>query len=160
MIEEKKCWFYDNPISDDNYNWNIWFYRKNLLLVKYVNTSYDQQDNDATVLKWSKRTYYGYKAHVGVDTSSDIMRKGSLTNTSVYDSQEFDKLVCRDEASVFADKAYADSARKRRLRSQVVYCGILDKAYRNRSLSQRQKKRNKQKSRIRGVVEQVFAHYQ
>ena len=65
------------------------------------------------------------------------MRKGSLTNTSVYDSQEFDKLVCRDEASVFADKAYADRARKQILRGQGVYCGIVEKAYRNRDLSQR-----------------------
>ena len=118
-----------------------------------------QQDNDATLLRRGKHTYYGYKAHVGVDAGSGIIRKGSFTTASVHDSQEFDKLVCGDEASVFADKAYADSARKQRLRSQGVYCGILDKAYRNRGLSQRQKKRNKQKSRVRGAVERVFAHF-
>ena len=118
-----------------------------------------QQDNDATILKRGKHTYYGYKAFLGVDAGSGIIRKGSFTTASVHDSQEFDKLVCGYEASVFADKAYADSARKRILRSQGVYCGILDKAYRNRGLSQRQRKRNKQKSRIRGVVERVFAHF-
>ena len=60
---------------------------------------------------------------------------------SVYDSQEFNKLVCGDETSVFADKVYAGSLRRKALRSEGVYCGILDKAYRNRALSQRQKKK-------------------
>ena len=118
-----------------------------------------QQDRDATVLKRGKHIYYGYKAHIGVDVGSGIIRRGSFTTASVHDSQEFDRLVCGDEACVFADKAYADSGRKRTLRSQGVYCGILDKAYRNRALSQRQKKRNKQKSRVRGMVEGVFAHF-
>jgi len=118
-----------------------------------------QQDNDADFLKRGKRTYYGYKAHIGVDESSGIIRKGSFTAASVHDSQEFDKLLCGDEAAVFADKAYADSSKKRALRSKGVYCGILDKAYRNQTLSDRQKKRNKQKSRVRGVVERVFAHF-
>ncbi|NOX38640.1 MAG: IS5 family transposase, partial [Calditrichaeota bacterium] len=118
-----------------------------------------QQDHDADFQKRGNRSYYGYKAHIGVDEGSGIIRKGRFTSASVHDSQEFEKLLCGDEASVFADKAYADRSRKRQLRRQGVYCGILDKAYRNRPLSTRQKKRNHQKSRVRGVVERVFAHF-
>ena len=47
-----------------------------------------------------------------MDVSSDIIRMGSFTTASVHDSQAFDKLVCGDEASVFADKAYVESAIK------------------------------------------------
>ncbi|NOX38194.1 MAG: transposase [Calditrichaeota bacterium] len=96
-------------------------------------------------LKRGHRSYYGYKAHIGVDKGPGIIRKGSFTAASVHDSQEFEKRLCGDEASVFADKAYADRWRKRQLRNLGVYCGILDRAYRNRTLSNRQKKRNKKR---------------
>jgi len=83
-----------------------------------------QQDYDATLLRWGKHAYYCYKAHIGVDLGSGIIRKSSFTTASLHDSQEFDELVCGDEASVFADKAYADSARKQRLRRRSCRTGI------------------------------------
>ncbi|NOX37564.1 MAG: transposase [Calditrichaeota bacterium] len=72
-----------------------------------------QQDRDADFLKRGNRSYYGYKAHIGVDEGPGIIRQGSFTAASVHDSQEFEKRLCRDETSVFADKAYAEHSRKR-----------------------------------------------
>ena len=119
-----------------------------------------QRDRDATGTKKGAKQYYGYKGHIGVDAESNIIRRVRFTTASVHDSQELEHLVCGDEQSVFADKAYANDTIKRTMRSNTVYYGILDKGRRGRStLSGKQKKANKQKSRIRNAVERPFAHF-
>ena len=103
--------------------------------------------------------YYGYKGHIATDEGSNIIRKTIFTPANVHDSRELDTLICGDERSVFADKAYADDDVKRKLRQKGVYCGILDKGRRGRQLSQKQKHANKQKSKVRNAVERPFAHF-
>jgi len=118
-----------------------------------------QQDYDAKTTKKGGTMYYGYKGHIATDEGSNIIRKTIFTPANVHDSRELDTLICGDERSVFADKAYADDDVKRKLRQKGVYCGILDKGRRNRQLSQKQKHANKQKSKVRNAVERPFAHF-
>jgi IS5 family transposase len=118
-----------------------------------------QKDYDATHTRKGKKKYYGYKGHIGVDQGTNIIRTKAFTTASPHDSQKRDELICGDEASVFADKAYDDDTVKRKCREKGVYYGILDKGRRNRPLSQSQKKRNKKKSRVRNAVERPFAHF-
>ena len=61
-----------------------------------------------------------------------------------------------DEQSVFADKAYTTQKHKRAAREIGLYYGILDKGTRSKQLSNKQLKRNKQKSRVRAAVEHPF----
>jgi IS5 family transposase len=121
--------------------------------------TYAQQEKAATHTKKGKKSYYGYKGHIGVDQGSNIIRRRCFTTASVHDSQPMDALICEDERSVFADKAYPDDERKRAFRTRGIYYGILDKGRRNRPLSNTQKKRNKKKSRVRNAVERPFAHF-
>lgn len=118
-----------------------------------------QQDNTATHTKKNKKHYYGYKGHIGVDQGSGIIRKKAFTTASVHDSQKIEGLISGDEKSVFGDKAYANDQRKRLMRKNGVYCGILDKGKRNHPLSGRQQQRNKKKTRVRNAVERPFAHF-
>lgn len=118
-----------------------------------------QQDHDATVTKKGKKQYYGYKGHIGVDEGSNIIRKTKFTTASVHDSTERDNLICGDERSVFADKAYFNDKEKRKMRKKGIFNGILDKGKRNHPLTKKQKKKNKQKSRVRNAVERPFAHF-
>ena len=97
--------------------------------------------------------------HLTVDQGTNIIRKKAFTTASSHDSQKREKLICGDEASVFADKAYDDDDVKRDFREKGIYYGILDKGRRNRPLSKSQKKRNKKKSRVRNAVERPFAHF-
>ena len=115
------------------------------------------RDPDAAFTKKGGTTTFGYKAHVGVDLGSDLIKRVTLTPANVHDSTEFSALLTGQEQSVFADKAYAQAARKRHLRAEGVYCGILDKGYRNRPLSPTQRQHNKRKTRIRNRVERIFA---
>lgn len=54
-----------------------------------------------------------------------------------------------DEKSVWGDKAYPTEKHKRAARFLGIYFGILDKAKRGQTLSNKQHKRNKQKSAVR-----------
>jgi IS5 family transposase len=119
-----------------------------------------QQDGDATATKKGKKGYFGYKGHIGVDQGSDIIRRVRFTTASVHDSTERSNLLSGDERAIFGDKGYADDTLKRECRSKGMYYGVLDKGRRGRPLlSTRQKKRNKQKTRIRSAVERPFAHF-
>jgi len=118
-----------------------------------------QKDYDATHTQKGKKKYYGYKGHIGVDQGSNIIRKKDFTTASMHDSQKTDDLISGDEDSIFADKAYSSDDRKRKMRKQGIYCGILDKGRRSRPLSKSQKKRNRKKSAVRNAVERPFAHF-
>jgi len=118
-----------------------------------------QKDRDASSVKQWKKFCFGYKGHISVDQGSGIIRKQSFTSACVHDSQETTGLICGDEQALFADKAYANDELKRTCRKERVFYGILDKGRRNRPLSQKQKKANKRKSRIRNAVERPFAWF-
>ena len=118
-----------------------------------------QKDYDASHTQKGKKTYYGYKGHIGVDQGTNIIRRKAFTTASPHDSQHRDELLSGDEVSVFADKAYDADDVKRTCRKEGIYYGILDKGRRNRPLSKSQKKRNKKKSRVRNAVERPFAHF-
>jgi IS5 family transposase len=118
-----------------------------------------QKDYDASHTQKGKKTYYGYKGHIGVDQGTNIIRTKAFTTASPHDSQKRDELLSGDEASVFADKAYDSDDAKRKFRKEGIYYGILDKGRKNRPLSKSQEKRNKKKSRVRNAVERPFAHF-
>lgn len=116
-----------------------------------------REDKEATWTKKNNMSFFGYKAHVGMDYKSWLIHNLELTTASVHDSRVWDELLTNEEEAVFADKGYYDEGYKTVLRRRGIYCGILDKAKRNSPLSSRQKKRNKQKSKIRCNVERFFA---
>lgn len=100
---------------------------------------------------------HGYSMHTHVDIGSKLVRELEMTSAEEHDSQEQENLLFGDEQSLWADKAYFNDEKKREMREAGVYCGILDKAKRNHPLSNKQKKRNIQKSRVRAAVEHPYA---
>lgn len=120
-------------------------------------TPKSKRDSDAGFTQKRGKKYYGYKGHIGTDSESNVIHSVEFTSANIHDSHVFDKLLTGEEHAVFADKGYANKKRKHRLRDQSIYCGILDKGYRNRPLSSKQKKRNKKLSSVRNSVERPFA---
>jgi IS5 family transposase len=115
-----------------------------------------QIDLDAHSTAKGGRKYFGYKGHIGVDVESKLIRRRDFTSANVHDSQV--KLFCGDEASRFGDKAYSNNQDKRDCRTRGIMYGVLDKASRRRSLSNKQKRRNGCLSRVRSAVEHPFAY--
>ncbi len=103
------------------------------------------------------KLYYGYKAHIGIDSATTVIHSAEFTLANVHDSQMFGYLLTGRECMVMGDKGYASERRKARLSREGMYCGILDKGYWNRPLSAKQHRRNKQLSVVRNAVERPFA---
>lgn len=117
-------------------------------------------DADAalTARKGRPGTHYGYKMHAGVDLGSRLIRRVLLTPANVNDTVPAERLVCGDEAAVYADKAYAKRARSAWLKAAGIKDRIMHKSWGGGPpLSARQKRRNALIAPIRAEVEGVFA---
>ena len=114
-------------------------------------------DPDAGFTKKNGETFFGYKAHAALDEGSGLFRQLLTTSAQIHDSQACDALIQGDEAAVYADKAYDDAKRRKRLKEQGIQPRILYKAHRNKPLRPWQKTFNKVMSGIRASVERPFA---
>ena len=115
-----------------------------------------QLDADAAGTSQGGKKHFGYKGHIGMDEGSKIIRKCELTPANVHDHERLHEMMSGDERSVWADKGYPVQAAKRAAREVGIYYGVLDKAARATPLTNRQKRKNAKKSRVRRVVEHAF----
>ncbi|MCY3748876.1 MAG: transposase [Chloroflexi bacterium] len=79
------------------------------------------------------RTNFGYRARLGVDVGSGLIRRAVLTPKPLNDSEVADRLLGGDERAVYADKAYELKARRVRLRVQGPKDRIMHRSHRNRA---------------------------
>jgi transposase, IS5 family len=105
-----------------------------------------------------RRLFFGYKAHLGVDQGSGLIRSRVLTPAKTYESEVADALICGDERAVYADKAYEKRARRAALKAH----GVKDRIQHRRTNVQKelphwQTVRNKLIGRIRGAIERTFS---
>ncbi|WP_439711150.1 IS5 family transposase [Bradyrhizobium elkanii] len=84
---------------------------------KLVNS---ERDADARWTKKGGKRYFGYKAHVGVDQGSAIIRRSKLTDAAVNDTVPADELICGDEKAVYADQAYDKHERRALLAARGI----------------------------------------
>lgn len=120
-------------------------------------TPSSNKDQDANFTKKRGKTYYGYKGHIAIDEKSQIIKQLEFTKASIHDSKVFEKLIDYSEEAVFADKAYANKLTRKKLESKEIFDGILEKGYRNKPLTQVQKKVNRILSTVRNTIEKTFA---
>jgi transposase, IS5 family len=117
-------------------------------------------DPDAAFARREGRagSVFGYKAHVGVDQGSGLIRTVVTTPANINDTTPADALVRGDEAAVYADKAYAKRARSAGLRAQGIKPRIMHKGWGGGPpLTFWQQRHNKLIAPIRAGVETTFA---
>lgn len=120
-----------------------------------------QKDTQA---RWTVKqgvNHYGYKNHVKIDNHHKLIRRYTVTNAAMHDSQILQEVLLPPAAGreVWADAAYRSQEiethlRRRHLRSCIQY-----KGYRQTPLTDQQKVRNQQRARTRARVEHVFGHH-
>ena len=117
------------------------------------------RDPDAAFLKKQGKpgSTYGYKAHVGVDQGSGLVRTVITTAANVNDTTPADELICGDERAVYADKAYDTHARRARLKAQGIKDRLMRRPNQYHALTPRQQRRNNLIARRRAAVETTFA---
>lgn len=116
----------------------------------------ETSDPDAGFARKRGQAFFGYKAHVGVDKDSGLIRRALVTPANVHDSAVGDELICGDEKQVFADKAYHSQERRERLRKAGIKDGIMRRGARDHLLTKKERKRNHRLARVRSAVERVF----
>jgi IS5 family transposase len=101
---------------------------------------------------------FGYKAHVGVDAGSGLIRTVVTTPANVNDTVVADDLIRGDERSVLADAAYDTHARRARLKTRGVKPRIVRRANKHHpQLPPRLQRYNRLIARRRAAVETTFA---
>lgn len=117
------------------------------------------KDPDAAFAKRQGKpgSTYGYKAHVGVDQGSGLVRAVITTPANVNDTTPADALIRGDEAAVYADKAYDTHARRARLKAAGVKPRLMRRPSQHHALTPRQQRLNDLIARRRAAVETTFA---
>lgn len=118
------------------------------------------RDPDAafTRRKGKAGSSYGYKAHVGVDEGSGLIRRVITTPANINDTVPADRLICGDEGRVLADGAYHTHARSKVLRELGIGDGLMRRANKHhRGLKPAARRFNRLVSGLRARVETTFA---
>jgi IS5 family transposase len=101
---------------------------------------------------------FGYKAHVGVDEGSGLIRSVLTTPANINDTTPADDLIRGDETVVWADAAYDTHARRARLKAEGKKPRIARRPNRHHpELPPRLKRYNLLIARRRATVETTFA---
>lgn len=118
------------------------------------------KDPDAAFAKRSGKagSTFGYKAHVGVDEGSGLIRSVITTPANVNDTTPADALILGDEKIVWADAAYHTHAREAALKGRGVKPRLMRRPNKHHpQLPPRLKRYNQLIARRRAAVETTFA---
>jgi len=117
-------------------------------------------DPDARFVKRQGKagSAYGYKAHMGVDEGSGLIRVVVTTPANVNDTSVADQLVLGDETCVLADAAYHTHERHKRLKDRGIKPRLMRRANKHHpDLPPRLARINRLIARRRAAVETTFA---
>lgn len=117
-----------------------------------------QKDVEARWTKKNGRTYYGYKNHIAIDAKHKLIRDYEVTSAAVHDSQVFEGLLDPQNSSrdVWADSAYRSREKLAALSEGGFREHLQRKGCRHRKLTEREKRGNHTRSKIRSRIEHVF----
>jgi len=117
-----------------------------------------QKDIDARWTKKNNQTFFGYKNHVKADKTSKLITKYVVTDASIHDSQRLEKLLDEKDKGqeLYADCAYTGELQEQIIGNKGVVNKVHEKGYKNKPLTEEQKTKNKEKSKIRVRVEHLF----
>ena len=115
-----------------------------------------QRDGEMSSTKKGGNYHFGMKVHTGVDSQSGLVHTVKVTTARVHDKQKMEELLHGEEQAVFGDKGYFSDQDKRTARKKGLFWGVLDKAKSKKTLSHKQRRRNRRLSSIRAKVEHPF----
>jgi IS5 family transposase len=117
-----------------------------------------QKDVEARWTQKNGRNYYGYKNHIAIDAKHKLIRDYEVTSASVHDSQVFEELLDSKNSSrdVWADSAYRSQKNVAALSEKGYRPHLQRKGCRHRPLTEKEKRGNHRRSKIRSRVEHVF----
>jgi transposase, IS5 family len=119
-------------------------------------------DRDANWTRSGKtrKLFFGYKAHIGIDQGSGIIRSRQLTGAKTNETVCADALIIGDERAVYADKAYDTKARRAAIKARHAKDRIQHRRNKHQvKLPHWQTIRNILIGRVRSAIERVFSQF-
>lgn len=112
--------------------------------------------------RWTQKNgkhYYGYKHPIAIDAKLKFIRD-DVTAANVHDSQCFEALLDsrNSDPTVYADSAYRSDDPERGLKRKRLTSRVPHRAGKDQTLTQRQPRENRARSRLRARVEPGFGH--
>jgi len=115
-----------------------------------------ERDPEMHQTRKGKQWYFGMKAHIGVDSQTNIIHSVAATAANVHDSQVLPELLHGEETRVWGDSAYSGQREVIRQHAPKAKSFIQAKAHRHRPLSEAERAKNRTKSKVRAKVEHAF----
>jgi IS5 family transposase len=99
--------------------------------------------------------FFGMKLHVGTDTRG-VAHTAVVTTAKVHDSKVLEELLHGQETAIYGDRAYINEKKRQEYQAEGVRWRIQLRGQRNAPLSERQRRWNRCRSKIRARVEHIF----
>ncbi len=117
-----------------------------------------QKDIDARWTRKAGERHYGYKNHIKIDSGSKLIEKYLVTSADIHDSQVLDDLADEKDSNqeLYADSAYIGKLLDKKLKEKNIIPQIIERAFRDNPLTNKQKENNRIKSKTRCRVEHAF----
>ena len=119
-----------------------------------------QKDLDAEWAKKGDETHYGYKNHVRIDEEFKLIQGYGVTGAATHDSVPYLDIMPEKpeypDQEALGDSAYSGKEINTKLEERGFMPMPCEKGYRNKPLTDEQKRTNSMKSSIRCRVEHVF----
>jgi IS5 family transposase len=114
------------------------------------------RDPEMHQTKKGNQWFFGMKAHIGVDSKTRVIHSMATTAANVHDSVVLPELLHGKETRVWGDAAYTGQKEVIRQHAPLAKDFTKSKGCRYRELSERERIKNRNKSRIRARVEHPF----
>ena len=116
------------------------------------------KDTDARWVKKNGVSFFGYKDHIKTDAGTCLITDYRVTAASTHDSVVLKELVNEADGGkpLHADSAYTGGEIEEVLKDLNIENKVCEKGYRGAPLTGVQRRHNRQKSKIRALVEHVF----
>jgi IS5 family transposase len=116
-------------------------------------------DADARYSRKYRQSYYGYKAHVSSDGAHQLIRTALISPANANDADLLERVAPTDSGYLYADKAYDTKANHAWLQEHGIQNQIAKKGAHHIKLTAADRQENRRKSRVRGGIERIFAHW-
>ncbi|BFM06130.1 IS5 family transposase [Halioxenophilus aromaticivorans] len=114
------------------------------------------RDPDMESTQKGNQWYFGMKTHIGVDSQTRLIHSVVVTSASVHDSQVLGDLLHGNEKRVYGDSAYIGQKAQIKANAEDAADFTHRRGRRNHPLSEKERKANRHKSKIRPRVEHLF----
>jgi len=115
-----------------------------------------QRDPEMHQTRKGNQWFFGMKAHIGVDSRTKLIHSVVATSANVHDSVIIGDLLHGEETRVWGDSAYTGKTKTITDQAPRARDFTQDKGSRHRKLTEAERARNRNKSRVRAKVEHVF----